>query len=288
MDLLEAANQYYEYLKALDRSPKTIENYKGHLQRLNTCLTAKYNRLLGIDEIIADDLEKYLFAPPNDKKFSQVTRRDIIKTYKAFFSFCCRNGHTKTNITTKLPHIQANPKERISINEDELLNILEFIPKETDKAFIQTLFYAGLRIGEAVQLTLEDVNIHDNCLYIRKYKSKDDRKVPISFKLGVILYNYIENCRPETESKKAFIFTQNHPTCIQKYINARLREASLQAGQNIPITSHIMRHSFASNLIAKGVNIVNVQKLLGHKSLKMTNIYLHAHIDTLKKTVNTL
>jgi site-specific recombinase XerD len=49
-----------------------------------------------------------------------------------------------------------------------------------------------------------------------------------------------------------------------------------------------MRHSFASNLIAKGANIVKVQKLLGHKSIRTTSIYLHTNIQALKKAVSTL
>jgi len=288
MTYLEAMDRYVEYLKTSERSPHTIQSYKGHLQSLNTYLTAKYNRPVDIDEIKADDVEQYLFEPPNDKKFTQVTRRAIVNAYKAFFTFCDKKGYTKTDIGAKLPRIQANSKERGSITEAELFKILEFIPDETDKAFIQTMFYAGLRISEANQLVLEDIHPHGNYLHIRKHKSKDDRKVPISIKLGFILRNYLENHRPKTANEKVFTFTQNHPVAIKSHINACIKKAVGQAGLNISITSHTMRHSFASNLIERGVSVVKVQKLLGHGSLRTTNIYLHAHMDALKQSVNTL
>ena len=287
-EMIEAMSQFYEHLKTVGRSLRTIENHKSHLQRLNTYLSAKCNRSIYVDEIKVDDLEKYLFAPPNDKAFTQASRYAKVTAFKSFLSFCYKNGYTQTNIGTKLPKIKEKSKERVSLTEDELFGILEFISSETDKALIQTLFYAGLRIGEAIQLTFEDINIDGNYLYIRKHKSQDNRKVPISVKLDSILYNYLENHRPETESENIFIFAQNYPTGIKSHVNARLKEAGQKAGFNIPITSHIMRHSFASNLLAKGVNIVQLQKLLGHRSLETTNIYLHAHIDALKNAVNTL
>lgn len=138
MTYQEAVNQYYEYLEIAGRSPRTIETYKGQLQRLNIYLSAKYNRLIYVDEIKVDDLEKYLFEPPHDKRFSQANRQSMTTAFKSFLSFCHTKGYTQTNIGTKLPSIRAKHKERISITEDELFNILEFIPSERDKAFIQT------------------------------------------------------------------------------------------------------------------------------------------------------
>jgi len=71
-------------------------------------------------------------------------------------------------------------------------------------------------------------------------------------------------------------------------LNRVLKRASIKAGLNLNISPHILRYSFASNLIAKGVDIVKVKKLLGHENIKTTSIYLHTNMEELEKAVNLL
>lgn len=289
MTLSEALQHFYIYLETVNRSPETIRTYKGHLSSFESYLIQKYNNCAYIGEVKQDDFEKYLYESPNDKKFTQVTRQGITTAFKSFYSFCYKKGYSKTDIGKKAAYIYAKPKERTYITEDELLKIVGELKGETDKVMLQTMFYTGLRISEAISLTFEDVNFMDNYIYVKKHKSIDDRKIPISVKLGYILEEYIENCRNEiqTDSDKVFVL-ENGQTCNKSRFNWTLKQAAKKAGLKENISSHIMRHSFASNLIAKGVDIVKVQKLLGHNSIRTTSIYLHTNMQALKKAVSTL
>jgi len=80
------------------------------------------------------------------------------------------------NIGKKIIQIKAKAKERTFIIEEELLKLVDEITNETEKAIIRTMFYTGLRIGEAVNLTFDDVNLDDNYIYVRKSKSRYERK----------------------------------------------------------------------------------------------------------------
>ncbi|NJD04655.1 MAG: hypothetical protein FIA99_19120 [Ruminiclostridium sp.] len=283
-----ALEDFLEHLKAIDRSPHTIEDYRGNLTRFVNYLSKKNNCAIYVDEVTPDDFEKYLYEPPNDKRFSQVTRQGISTAFKSFYTFCYKKGYCDTNIGQKVAWIKAKPKERIFIYEHEMLRLVDVIKSETDKALLKTLFYAGLRVGEAIKLKLDDVNYKDHYLLIRKQKSRYDRKVPISIKLEGILANYLENYRDNEAATDNFFTYDFSLECIDSHLSYVLKQAVKESGLNVPVNTHIMRHSFASNLINKGVNIVIIQKLLGHQSVRTTQIYLHANLEALKKAIDTL
>ncbi|MFZ5968236.1 MAG: tyrosine-type recombinase/integrase [Bacillota bacterium] len=289
MDFEKAVNLFMEHLNEKDRSPKTISHYDGCLSRFNKYLVEKYNRLVYVDEVTPDDFEKYLYEPPNDKNLTQVSRYTITTAFKSFYTFCYNKDYCKGNIGRQLTPIKARSKERAYITEEELMKMVGKISNETDKAIMQTMFYTGMRIGEAINLTLADINFTGNYIHVKKRKSRYDRKVPISIKLRIILEDYLEYCRSEieTDSDRVFVLA-NGGNYTESRFNKMIKRTAQKAELDGNMTSHIMRHSFASNLIAKGVDVARVKKLLGHESIITTNIYLHTNMQLLRKAVDKL
>lgn len=289
MIFTKAIDLFIEHLEAVDRSPKTIKHYKGCLLRFNNHMCNKLNRPIYVDEIRADDFEKYLYDAPNDKNITQVSRYAISTAFKSFYTFCFNKGYCEFNVGRELTPIKAMAKERTYITEEEMLKMVAEAKTDTDKVIMKTMFYTGMRIGEAVGLTFEDISFGNNYINVKKRKSRYDRKIPISMKLRIILEDYLEDCRSEidTESDNVFVHEDGRKY-TENYFNRMLKRVAKQAGLNENITSHIMRHSFASNLIGKGVDIVKVKKLLGHESIITTNIYLHTNMHLLKEAVDTL
>lgn len=286
---LNAMELFLEHLQATDRSPITITNYGRFLAPFNNYLSQRFNRPAYVDEVTPDDFERYLFEPPNDTNFSQTTRFTISTAFKSFYSFCYLKGFCQANIGKKLTPIKAKSKERTFITEDELLKIVAHINSETARALMQTMFYTGMRIGEATSLTFEDINFRDNYITVRKRKSRYDRKIPISIKLRLILNDYLDNYREVLESESDLVFVLENGTANKEFkLNTMLKLAAQKAGLNENISSHVMRHSFASNLIAKGVDIVKIKKLLGHEQIKTTNIYLHTNMELLRNAIDRL
>lgn len=170
---------------------------------------------------------------------------------------------------------------------EEAEELIETIDHPLVQLVCKTLFYTGMRISECLNLRLKDIDLEKNMFYIIDGKGKKDRTIPINKDLAPSLKDYIENWRPEVDTDYLFA-TAKTGTISATYVNRIIKDTVEQLGWTKNVTTHILRHSFASNLIKKGVNIVHVQKLLGHSNLKVTSIYTHTEIDDLSKSVNLL
>ena len=98
--------------------------------------------------------------------------------------------------------------------------------------------------------------------------------------------NYLESIRIDTTSTK--FFCTRTGSVSPSYVNRILNISTKEAGINKHVTAHILRHSFASNLLKNGVDIVKIQRLLGHAHLRTTCIYIHTTIEDLRDSVNVL
>lgn len=155
------------------------------------------------------------------------------------------------------------------------------------KLVIKTLYYTGLRINECLSLNVNDVDLQNKIIHVIGGKGNKNRDIPINNNLIPLFENYLANERPHTTSE-FFFATKKTGSLSANYVNQTLRETVEKLGWKKHITAHILRHSFASNLIKNGVSLVYVQKLLGHSNLKVTSIYTHANMEELNKSINVL
>jgi len=133
------------------------------------------------------------------------------------------------------------------------------------------VYGAGLRIGEALNLRLPDIRSNESLIYIRGGKGKKDRRVPLSMKLLDILRSYYKAYRP-----KVYLFEgANGGRYSNRSAMQVLKRAANKAGITRNITLHTLRHSYATHLTNKGVNIQYLQEILGHSSPKTTMLYTH-------------
>jgi integrase/recombinase XerD len=177
-------------------------------------------------------------------------------------------------------------KERVYLTDTEAQRLFDAIFHPLIRVAAMTMYYAGLRINECIKLTLDDVDFYQNSITVIKDKEEHTRVIPINYKLREALMECLDN-QAITENSGNFFATKTG-TLSPNYTNFILRQATKVAGLNKVITCHILRHSFASNLVSKGADIGQVQKLLGHTDLKTTEIYLHTNMDELKKTIDLI
>lgn len=153
---------------------------------------------------------------------------------------------------------------------------------------VQTMFFTGGRVAEMTRLKLNEVDLKKNMLHIIGGKGNKDRDIPISLRLNKILTHYLKRIRkPEVQTDR-FFTTMTTGGISANYINGCIRNAVVKLGWKKDVSAHVLRHSFSSNLLAKGASVVNIQKLLGHSSLAVTTRYLHQDKDTLHEAVNLL
>lgn len=277
---------FLENCKALEKSPSTISQYRKSLTRFEEFLNIKYNRPIDIDEVKPEDFEQFLFQVFNPAEYSSSMRHNVTTAFKSMYSYLKRRRLCE-NIGKLVGSVKVETDERLTVSEMELKRIMQHISSATARAVLYTQYYTGARIGEALNLTLEDVDLENDELHLKDTKNKEDRIVPINERLKKILKEYLQKGRVACGTNKFFSTYPKGQICAQQ-VNKYLRTAKTEVGITKAITSHSLRHSFATNLVSRNVDVVTLKKLMGHKSIKTTSIYCHTSLEELEEAVNVL
>jgi len=168
----------------------------------------------------------------------------------------------------------------------EVQRLLACVENSRHRLLLALIYSGGLRLREALQLKLSDIDSQRMVIRIRQGKGNKDREVPLSPRLLVWLRRYYQTFRP-----KDWLFPARpggnrpwHPSTIQR----SCRQAAARAGLTKKITVHTLRHSYATTLMESGVNVRTIQMLLGHSNLRTTARYTHVSREALQQTVSPL
>lgn len=286
MTYTKALELFLENLSVMDKSEATIGNYRYYLQWFGQYLLHRYNRPVSIDEVKPEDLERFLFNELGEERYSSSARHNATTAFKSLYSFCHRKDYCPVNTGKLIRNVRIETKEREYVTEIEFRKIAREVSSPTARVVVHALFYTGLRIHECVKLTLADVDLEKDCIRVREGKGGKDRNIPINDRLKKVLQDYLENDRYFVGTDR--FFSSQSGKVSSQFVNRELRDAVKESGIRKTVSCHILRHSFASNLIERGVNILQVQKLLGHESIKTTTVYLHTSMEDLQEAVDLL
>ena len=281
----ETANRLSEYMESIDRSPITIEVYKRDLGYIRRFLEERKNGPVYIEDVTQDDLEAFMRYVKEVKQYSANTRSNYFYTLRSLYAFAYKKGLVQRNIAASMDFMRMPKIERNYLTKQEVEATIDCIQPPLIGLIARFLFNTGLRISECLNLTLEDVNLEKRSIHVRQGKGRKDRMVPINNKLYDLLLDYRENWR-DAYGSEFFFATRKTGSISYNYVNATIRNAAKKAGIKKPVSCHTLRHSFASALVEKNVNLVQIQKLLGHESLAVTSIYTHTNMDALAEAVN--
>ncbi len=173
-----------------------------------------------------------------------------------------------------IKHFRVNNSNLRILSESEFNNLYESGSLEL-KPIILTAYLTGMRLGEILKLRWEDIDFKDDYIVVRDSKNYESRAISIHHTLKKALSQLKSNTQSE------YVFEG------RKTVKRAWQKALKQSG----ITHcrfHDLRHTFASNLVMKGVDIVTVAELLGHKDLSMTKRYSHPSPEHKKKAINRL
>lgn len=176
--------------------------------------------------------------------------------------------------TKKLPVVLSRPEVR---------KLLGVVRRPMYKIALTTIYGLGLRLGEALALRAEDID-SDRCMvWVRNGKGQKDRSVTLPRPLLGRLRRYWKDDRPRVASNHIFISARSgetpHPTTLQKAFIAARKEIKLKKHASI----HTLRHSYATHLLESGITVPTIQKLLGHRAMKTTMIYMHVTHDVAER-----
>jgi len=269
----EIIEEYKVWLEIQGKSKNTIKTYAGTIKKFLEFLIN--NGIIIIDtKSINSSLDKnlilkFLAELKVKKKLDSNSLRLYVRAISSFLKFLDNENLAKQ---IKAPKVDKRlPK---FITYDELNKLLENAENYRDKLIIKFLFYTGVRVSELIKIKKNDIIFEDG--FVKVYgKGGKERIVPIPKELLNELKDYINKINTEN----IFPLSSRQVERIIKYI-------AKNAGISKKVTPHVLRHSLATTLLSKGVDIRYIQEILGHSSLNITQIYTHVVPNQLKEIYN--
>ena len=188
----------------------------------------------------------------------------------------------------RIPYQKRIRRVPLVLSGEEVILLLDAASTVRDRAILATVYAGGLRLGEVRRLKIADIDRDRRVIRIEKSKGGKDRYVMLSDELRVILREYYLTHRP-----KVLLFESpvTGRALDKTAFQHAFHRARIRAGINKKVTLHSLRHSFATHLMENGTDVRRIQVLLGHSSVKTTQIYTHVatnYLTTTKRPLDTL
>lgn len=280
----DALKDYEIYLRGLDRSKRTIEGYYHDLNFFMKWLQDWYNGSVYLEDITLEDIETFLRMLKEERNYKPSSRKRVSISIKMFYVFAYKKKLGVEDIAAQMEPIKVPHKEREYLKEEEVMSFVEAVDHDLARVAILTMYFAGLRVSECVNLKIEDVDMDKKIIKVIAGKGNKDRTVPMAPRLLEIFEDYLE-WKVESDY---FLATERTGRISKVRLEAIIRETRKGLNLEKHVTAHTFRHSFASRLVAKNVNIVNISKLLGHSDIKVTSLYTHTDLSQLQDAVNLM
>jgi len=260
-----------------------VRNYAGRTQRMYLARVAQMARHLGRspDRLTPEEVEDFV----RHYRLEAGASCSALKQMAAALRFLYRVTLKRPEMVPHVAYPREKRRQPVVLSRGEVARLLDAIGDLKHRTIAMTLYGAGLRISEALQLQLSDVDSQRMVLTVRHGKGDLDRHVMLSPVLLHALRAYWRIHRPEL-----WLFPGRDPdrplsaTAVQR----ALRTARAQAGIRKRATPHVLRHSFATHLMEDGTDIRVIQMLLGHRSIRTTARYMHVADGVVRNTPSPL
>lgn len=285
MDVNFLDNKTDEFIKFVKfekgLSENTVLAYKSDINLFLKFLSA--NKINKPDEESIMDFIFYL----KNKGYSNLSIARILASLKSFFKFLLKGKYIDKNPFDSMESFKVNKKIPEVLSEDDIKKILEqpdLTIKEgiRDKAILELLYSAGIRVSELVNMELTDINIDEKI--IRCFgKGAKERLVPIGDYVIDAVKNYLKIRKKISSAFSNYLFiTRLGKKFTRTGIWKIIKKYAKSAGILKNVYPHIFRHSFATHLLKGGADLRSVQEMLGHSDISTTQIYTHVDRSHLK------
>jgi len=298
MTLLELKRQFLEYLEIeRGRSVKTVENYDRYLTRFFAFAKVKSPKAVTEEQV--REFRLYLNRQTGTKignrtePMKRRTQNYYLIALRAFLKFLRKRGvESMSPERIELAKVPERSLDLISV--DELTRLLnapssDSVEGKRDQAILELLFSTGLRISELCNLSIDDVDLTRDEFSVRG-KGDKIRVVFLSDEARSAIKNYLAERKDMEDAlfirygKKAHVGEDARVT--PRAVQRLFKHYATKAGITKKVTPHVIRHSFATDLLSNGADLRSVQALLGHANIGTTQIYTHvtdAHLRAVHK-----
>ncbi len=260
-------------------SPNTVQAYADDLTDLSGYLRAE--GLTGWDQLEGLHLVAFL-ARAGQKGLAPATRARRLSSARGLVAYLIQRGQLDQDPLAGLSGPRQGGGLPYFLSQEEVQRLLDAPDPETDlgirdRAMLEVMYAAGLRVSEVIGLTVGQVQFQVGCLLVRG-KGDKERLVPLHDKALAALKLYLEDARGRLIKKQTreevFVNARGGPLSrmgIWKIVKKHLTAAQISG----PVTPHTLRHTFATHLLEGGADLRSVQLMLGHSDISTTQVYTH-------------
>ncbi len=286
-----AVKSFLNYLKVeRNASALTIKSYADDLTHLSEFFQEQSGRVPVPVEVDVSQLRGYV-AYLHECGYAQATVARRLACLRSFFRYCNREGICDKNPARPLRTPRAGRKLPHFLTTDEVGKLLIAPPGNVndgirDRAILETMYSAGLRVAEVVALSMKDLDRPQGILRVLG-KGRKERIAPVGSYALKALAQWIAVRKPDTTAEasdqEALFLNRFGRRLTTRSIGRMLEKHIATAGLAKQTSPHTLRHSFATHLLDGGADLRSVQELLGHKSLTTTQIYTHVSTRRLRE-----
>lgn len=286
-ELKKDISHFIKYLTNEKRYPSTtINSYERDLEIYKNYLINQNNiNYLTINKEQIRSFLKYL----DEQQLSKNTISRTLSALRHFYSYLVINNKLKVNQFKLIRNPKKDKKLPNFIQSDELQKIFNSIETDTplglrNRLIVELLYATGLRVSELTNLKIKDIDINNN--EIRVYgKGSKERIAYFGEYAKKYLIEYINSSRKELLGRKSsdyLLINHQGEELTSRGVEHIIEEIVKKAALKHHISPHVLRHTFATDLLNNGADLKSVQELLGHSSLSTTQIYTHITNERLR------
>ena len=276
-------DDFLDYLKVVKKhSDNTIISYHGDILEFSEFV---HKNILGIDKAMVEGYLTLLYEK-NEKK-STIGRK--LTSLRVFYDYLLKNEIVSVNYFSEI----KNPKKDKSLPKyvkDDDIDKMSLIP-DTNKQYgqrnlviIRLLYATGVRVSELINIKLKDIDVNDRTIRILGKGSKE-RVVVFGVNTQSDLKKYLNNGRKQLDIRgNDYLFLNKDGNRLSsRYVRKIIDDIVVKASIKKNISPHMLRHTFATEMLNNGADLVSVKDLLGHESLNITSIYTHLSDDKIRE-----
>ena len=256
--------KFVQFMRVRNYSEQTIGTYHACIKYLSM----HYNK--DTSRITNQEIHDYMAYKVQGENYSTSFQNQYINAVKLYYQYV----HDKEIKPKYIERPRPSRRLPVVLTVTEVQRMLNSTTNVKHKAILFTIYSLGLRISEAVNLKISDINSETMRVYVRNSKGRKDRAIKLQPALLELLRKYYCAYKPKT-----YLFNGQGEKKGVKYsttsISKVLQQAVSRAAISKHITVHTLRHSYATHLLENGTPLRVIQSLLGHKNSKTTEIYTH-------------
>ncbi len=243
-------------------------------------------RLLAVDT----DLVRLFMSRLHDRNYCKSTVARKLATLRSFYKFVVRRGYAESNPVTPIRTPKQEKRLPKFLDVGQIEKLFSNCDTTTllgarDRAILEMLYSTGIRVSELVALQIADIDLGSSVIRVRG-KGKKERVIPIGPGAVKAVIHYLDLRRSALQGAKhdpdALFINKHGQRLSTRSVRRKLDKYLLEAGLDLSVSPHTLRHSFATHMLQRGADLRSVQELLGHQSLSTTQIYTHLTDENVK------